>query len=74
MGNLWSAGRMRPLKLFIATLLRPQKCAYFIEKSNKPEAKVHTLALGMTVLEKFDPRTDLGCPWLSRILYYKMRF
>jgi hypothetical protein len=45
-------GNLRPLKLFSAAL-RLQKYAYFIEKSTKPETKVYTLALGMTVLQKF---------------------
>jgi hypothetical protein len=68
MGNLWPAGRMRPFKLFCVALLKPLKYAYFIEKSTRSVGKVSILALGMTVLHKFGPRTDLGCPWLFYVI------
>jgi hypothetical protein len=49
-------------------LLKPLKYAYFIEKSTRSVGKVSILALGMTVLHKFGPQTDLGCPWLLYML------
>jgi hypothetical protein len=57
-------GNPRPFKPFNAALLRPLKYGYFIEKSIKSAMKVSTLALNMSVWQKFDPRTDLGCLWL----------
>jgi hypothetical protein len=57
-------GNLRPFKLFSVALLKPLKYGYFIEKLTKPVEITHTLALDMTKLQKFGPRTDLGCPWL----------
>ncbi len=65
MGNLRSAGRLRHFKLFRAALPRALKNQYFTEKSTKSVVKVFILALDMTFLQKFDPRTDLGCPCMS---------
>jgi hypothetical protein len=58
-------GNLRPFKLFNAALLKPLKYAFFIEKSTKSVEKACTLALDITVKQKFGPRTDLGCPWLD---------
>jgi hypothetical protein len=57
-------GNLRPLKLYTAVLLKPQKYRYFIEKSTKSEVKVYILALDMTIYQKIGPRADSGCPWL----------
>jgi hypothetical protein len=58
-------GNLRPFKFFcVCSLLKPLKYGYFIEKSTTSVGKVSILALGMTFLHKFGPRTDLGCPWL----------
>jgi hypothetical protein len=38
-------GNLRPFKLFNTALLKPLKCAFFIEKSTKNVEKTCTLAL-----------------------------
>jgi hypothetical protein len=51
-----------PFKLFRAALLKALKNHYFTENSTRSVVKVYILALDMTYLQKFGPRTDLGCP------------
>ncbi len=57
-------GNLRPFKLFSVVLPKPLIYLYFIENLTKSVEIAHTLALDMTVWQKYGPRTDLGCPWL----------